>query len=105
MCGANLLYFVEYDTGGLGDSEQSHEGSDDSKAAHDEVIGSREQEDIVILYTIGLVGRVRFGLGRRALAPRRAWSRHGIDGGTGCNRYFDRSRSIESIGKRFREVV
>lgn len=86
----------------MGDSEQSDEGSEDGKAAHDQVIRSREQEDIVILYTIGLVGRVLFGLGRRALAPGRAWSRHVIDASrrvgviTGILIEADRLNQLES---------
>lgn len=55
MC---LLDLVKDDTGGLVDSEQANNGGEDGQAKHDLVVGNRQEEDIVVLNTVGLIAQL-----------------------------------------------
>ena len=79
----NLLHFVKDYAGGLRDSKDAHSGTKESQEQNNEVVGARQQKDIIVLDAVGLVRGIRaLAIGFRSswrrgtLAPSRAGFRH-----------------------------
>jgi hypothetical protein len=85
----DALHLVEDDAGGLVDPEDSDNGSRYSDTKCQEVIGHGQEEDIVVLDTVRLVGHVPPAIVCRI-----------DDGRCGCDSLFLRSRRRDLVLRR-----